>query len=182
MINNIVSFTAETSKKLKDIFRLTDMVAVILLIAVGIAVIYLAVSLVILNKKTKRPKKSVKSYDNYLTAQAKITSVEKEPYYVKPYERKTELKTAVEKITADEVIYLTKKIAEKTEEEKVTEVEKFRYKVTYTFSTKEYGSGFYGEFYVYEESDDIKEGKTIEVKYDPDKPQLNFTEYSKPIV
>ena len=181
MTVNVANCAVTVAKSLKEISHLTDMIAFWLLIIVGLAFIYMIIVLIILNKKTKRPKRIAKNYDNYLTAQAVITDIEKVPYYVEPYEKKNEMKTQVEKITADEVVYLIKEMAEKKEEEKPKEVEKFRYKVTYTFSSKEFGSGFYGEFYVNEESDDLKVGEKIEVKYDPYKPQCCFTEYNKPL-
>ena len=130
MTVNVAQCAVSAAKSIKEISRLTDMVAFVLLTIVVLAFIYLIIALIVLNKKMKRPKRIPKNYDNYLTVQATITEVEKVPYYIKPYERKSEIKTSVEKITADEVVYLMKETADKKEEEKQKEIEKFRYKVT----------------------------------------------------
>lgn len=56
----------------------------------------------------------------------------------------------------------------------VKEIEKIRCKVSYEFRSSN-GDLYIGEFFVYDESKNIKKDKTIEIKYNP---RVDFSSYS----
>ncbi len=175
-----ISISPNDAEKLKKISHQTDIVTVVLLGVVAATILFLIVYFVVVHKKTKKGKRDSDRFKNYETARGTITKIEKVPYYVKPYENINELKSAVEKSSSDEVIYIKKELAEK-ENEKKKELEKFRYRVFYEFGIDGVNALYSGEFFVYEESEKIQVGKKVEVRYDPSKPLANFTAYSAPV-
>lgn len=155
----------------------------ILLVAVVIGVILaFIVSLYDVHKKTDKPMRTIKNFDGYKTAVGTVVGLEEEAYFVKPYVPNPELKIQDDnKKKSDVFSALEKERAEEELREKSKPVEKTRFKAEYTFAAEGLGDGFYGEFYVYEKTEAVSEGKEIQVWYDPERPQVNFTEYSRPI-
>ncbi len=91
----------------------------------------------------------------------------------------------------DPIYNSTRVITERDEEQATTSlaglghkqkaVEKYRYCVRYEFSIGDGNNLYSGEFFVYEENDNVKVGKNVDVKYDPSNPMVNFTSYSSPV-
>lgn len=175
-----IAVSPEDAEKLRKISHQTDIITFTLLGIVIATVLFLIVYFAIVHKKTKRGVRDNTRFNNYKTINGTITKIEKVSYFVKPYENRNEIKSAVEKSSADEVVYLMKGLMEK-ENEKKQEFEKFRYKVFYEFSVDGGKDLYSGEFFVYEESDKVKVGKQVEVRYNPIKPMVNFTAYSAPV-
>ena len=177
---------------IKEISRKTNMVTSIILIIVGAVFLIFVVYLVYLHITTKKPKRSAERFREYKTAEAKIIGIEKVPYYVQPYTpkpEKTEYLQVYErhgrslsfnKANAEKNKMLIWENASKSWEQPWKSVEKSRYKVRYEFSTNS-NNLYSGECFVYEESEDIQVGKTIEIKYDPTNPMVNFSAYSAPV-
>ncbi len=159
----------------------------ILLIAIVIAVIVaLICSFYIAGKEGSKPMRTIKNFDKYKKAVGKIVTIEEEIFSVQPYVKPVEGDSVLntdEKANKTNAFLkeIEKYAAVKEAADPPKPIEKKRYKVIYTFAAEGSGDGFSGEFYAYEKNDAFKEGKEIEVQYDPERPQVNFTEYSRPI-
>lgn len=198
-----VSEVAETSDAAYSMVQTVNILTIVLAGIVILANVTAIVLLIAEHKRTKRPKNVTERYKTYKTTIGTVVSVEKVAYYFKRYVKNEELDNTdingkkkkidttkptlkkddispVEKYTANEVVY---KSTEKIEEEQKAaslEVRKFRYKVFYEFTIPDTGNLYSGECYVYDPTA-VNPGDIIEVKYKPDDPMINFTDYSMPV-
>ncbi len=177
----------------------TGFIVTMILLLLG-AFLLISGSLLVYSYLTSKKRRAENRFERYRTTAAKITDIEKVSYYVKPYEREKEVKFVDEYIrigrggrdgerkneirirSLSELNYLTARheTMKSINSPRTEAVEKFRYKVKYEFSTD--SSNLYsGEFYIFEEKEDIKVGKTIDIKYNPANPMMNFSSYSEPV-
>ena len=183
---------------IQEISQQTNMITSVILTVVIAVFLILVVYLVYFHITTKKPKRSTERYSNYKTTAAKITDVEMTSYFVKTYERSPEKpienndfykkhinsndvgrsrKINKENNQLEHLNQLRKSLDDKDRKD---EVEKIRFKVRYEFST-DINNLYSGECFVYKKTDDIDVGKTIEIKYNPSNPMMNYSAYSAPI-
>ena len=155
----------------------------IIITAVVVGLIIAAFSVLIsAGKKSTRPTRTNRNLDMFKTTKGKITKIEEEIFYVKPYVHRPQLMTDADKKSNKKTFSaVEKQIEQDAVKEQSKPVEKTRYKIRYSFAVEGLGDGFGGECFVFEKNDDIEEGKTIKVIYDPVHPQVNYTDYSMPV-
>ena len=183
---------------LQEITRQTNLVTFVMLAVICVVFLIAVAYLVYFHKTTKKPKRTLKRFKSYKEAAAEITHIEKVPYYVHRYERPPEKSEYLNESDTYRNSLGVERTYKRTDRElhnknlcldeirkdmdkpKNEAVEKFRYQVRYEFST-DVNNLYSGECFVYEESEDIKVGKTIQIKYDPTNPMINFSAYSAPV-
>ena len=185
---------------LHEITEKTNLVTFIIIVIIAAVFLYFVVYLIYIHITTAKPKRDTSRYNNYESAAATITEIEKVAYYVEQYETKRKDADIKDFLHSESVLFKPTKsnhdisgLLNLTEEKTIPdldkpsakptvkkEVEKFRYKVKYEFKDKS-GRLYWGEFFVYQESENIKIGKNVDVKYNPNNPMVNFSSYSVPI-
>lgn len=182
----------DTAEKIKDIAQTTDLVGGILLLVILLAVLAAVIFLIYFQKKHAKPEAVRRDENNYVKAVGKITEVKKFEYSVIPYQQEKAIRQAiseengmngeVEKKDKSHDTGLIGILPRYTyDESKVEKINKVRYDVKYEFTVSESGEAYKGTFSVYEEKDDVAEGKSIDVMYNPAKPTANYTQYNSPI-
>ena len=168
----------EKVEKAASTYNLMSILMIVIFVGVIVALIC---SFYFVGKSGNKPMRKIKTFDKYKTAMGKITMIEEETFFIEPYVKQAKVEYM---FTGDDkkkkknsmLTELEKYAVEKESDAPPKPIEKKRYKVIYTFAAEGLGDG-----YVYEKKDSIKEEKKIEVQYDPERPQVNFTEYSRPI-
>ncbi len=174
--------TLSDSDKVEKALQSYNLLSIIVVAVIAGVIIALICTLAVAAKKSRRPVRSRRSLDNYKKTQGRITKVEEETYFVKPYVHKPQLMTDDFNKNKKKVFSAVEnQIAEDAVREMSKPIEKKRYKVNYTFAVENLGDGFCGECLVYEKTDSIEKGKPIDVLYDPEHPQINYTEHSRPV-
>lgn len=184
------SLITELTEEQKDLFRLADIVSFGIIAVVLLAVILWIVYFVRSSKQNGYAKRSGCIEDSYIETEGIITGIRKVTYSVVPYRRK---KLYPEDLDADKLFGKKKAEQIRREREKYQKeylspseenpepIEKVRYDVSYEFNIKDDDFVYSGEFSVYSESDEISDGKSIAVMYNPTKPEANYTKYNSPI-
>ena len=182
-MNTIITQTdSDYIEKVEKAMQSYTLMSIIIIAVIAGVILALVFTLYILHKNGSNPMRRIRTYDHYKKAKGKITSLEEETYFINPYVHQPQLITEDDKKKKNKMSSaIEKQIAEDAVKEQSKPVEKHRIKAGYTFAAEGLGDGFYGEFYIYDDNESISLGDMIEVMYDPERPQINFTEQSKPV-
>lgn len=203
---SMMLYSTEVPEYFKDFFRTTDTMAVTLLAIVLATLIFGIVRLAALNKDLNSKKGRRGNFANYYHTDGVITGVEEENYSVTLYkdEKKYKKSRLSSEYKYDDILgkgtvdkgRLIMAMYEKGEDgqkghldgsyllntsDKPKETNITRYRVTYEFKAEGFDEPFAGEFLSYVKDDTIEKGRSVDVSYNPKRPNANFTARSAPI-
>lgn len=198
----------EVPEAAEELLRKADLFAFVLLAVILAALIFGVFRLVKLNKEINSERGKRGNFKNYSRADGVIKNVEAESYSVTLYKdeqkfRKSRMESehkysdVLGNSTADKAklimsMYNRSSESESDNEHSIGDVllddeirpkktDVTRYRVTYEFNADGFDKPFVGEFLSYVKDESIKEGRSVTVLYNPERPNANFTERNAPV-
>lgn len=196
----------EVPEAAEELLRKADLFTIVLLAVILVAVVFGIVRLAALNKEMNSERGKRGNFKNYSRADGVITNVEEENYSVTMYKdeqkfRKLRMESehkysdVLGNGTDDKAKFIMSLYNRSSgsdnahpigdvfldDEIRPKKTDITRYRVTYEFNADGFDKTFVGEFLSYMKDESIKEGRSVTVLYNPERPNANFTERNAPV-